>query len=133
MRFATKEYFCSNLSTIPMRKTLLTTLLLSLLLSFSYKMAGNTQYAFQQISTQNGLSSSVRCLVVSHEKGYVWIGTRSSDASMATNSGNTSTIISLTSLKTKKIPFGPLLPKGFSTTIIRKMNSGRHAMRIIIR
>ena len=40
-------------------------------------MAGNTQYAFQQISTQNGLSSSVRCLVVSHEKGYVWIGTRS--------------------------------------------------------
>ena len=56
-----------------------------------------------------------------------------SDASMATNSGNTSTIISLTSLKTKKIPFGPLLPKGFSTTIIRKMNSGRHAMRIIIR
>ena len=60
-----------------MRKALLTTLLLSLLLSFSYKMAGNTQYAFQQISTQNGLSSSVRCLVVSHEKGYVWIGTRS--------------------------------------------------------
>ena len=60
-----------------MRKTLLTTLLLSLLLSFSYKVAGNTQYAFQQISTQNGLSSSVRCLVVSHEKGYVWIGTRS--------------------------------------------------------
>lgn len=60
-----------------MRKTLLTTLLLFLLLSFSYKVAGNTQYAFQQISTQNGLSSSVRCLVVSHEKGYVWIGTRS--------------------------------------------------------
>lgn len=36
------------------------------------------QYAFQQIiNTQNGLSSSVRCLTVSHEKGYVWIGTRS--------------------------------------------------------
>lgn len=36
------------------------------------------QYAFQQIiNTQNGLSSSVRCLTVSHKKGYVWIGTRS--------------------------------------------------------
>lgn len=37
----------------------------------------NKQYAFQQISIQNGLSSSVRNLTVSHQKGYVWIGTRS--------------------------------------------------------
>ena len=29
----------------------------------------NAVYAFQQISTQDGLSSSVRCLVVSHDKG----------------------------------------------------------------
>lgn len=35
------------------------------------------QYFFQQIPTQNGLSSMVRCLEVSPEKGYVWIGTRS--------------------------------------------------------
>lgn len=35
------------------------------------------QYLFQQIPTQNGLSSMVRCLEVSPEKGYVWIGTRS--------------------------------------------------------
>ncbi len=40
-------------------------------------MAGAKQYAFQQINPQNGLSSSVRCLTVSHEKGYVWVGTRS--------------------------------------------------------
>ena len=35
------------------------------------------QYFFQQISSQNGLPSMVRCLAVSPEKGYVWIGTRS--------------------------------------------------------
>lgn len=58
-----------------MKRTILTTLILFLLL-FSNKVVGNKQYAFQQISTQNGLSSSVRCLVVSQEKGYVWIGTR---------------------------------------------------------
>lgn len=34
-------------------------------------------YLFQQIPPQNGLSSMVRCLEVSPEKGYVWIGTRS--------------------------------------------------------
>ena len=55
---------------------MLTTLILFLLLLFPEKAVGNKQYAFQQISTQNGLSSSVRCLVVSQEKGYVWIGTR---------------------------------------------------------
>ena len=59
-----------------MRKTMLTTLVLFLLSLFPDKAAGNKQYAFQQISTQNGLSSSVRCLVVSQEKGYVWIGAR---------------------------------------------------------
>ena len=56
---------------------MLTTLILFLLLLFPEKAVGNKQYAFQQISTQNGLSSSVRCLVVSHDKGYVWIGTKS--------------------------------------------------------
>lgn len=35
------------------------------------------QYFFQQIPAQNGLSSMVRCLEVSSDKGYVWIGTRS--------------------------------------------------------
>lgn len=55
---------------------MLTTLVLFLLSLFPDKAVGNKQYAFQQISTQNGLSSSVRCLVVSQEKGYVWMGTR---------------------------------------------------------
>lgn len=55
---------------------MLTTLILFLLLLFTNKAVGNKQYTFQQISTQNGLSSSVRCLAVSQEKGYVWIGTR---------------------------------------------------------
>ena len=41
------------------------------------RAAENKQYVFQQISMRNGLSYSVRCLAVSHEKGYVWIGTRS--------------------------------------------------------
>lgn len=56
---------------------MLTTFILCLLLSLPGKVTGNKQYAFQQISTQDGLSSSVRCLVVSHDKGYVWIGTKS--------------------------------------------------------
>lgn len=56
---------------------MLATFILCLLLFLPGKVTGNKQYTFQQISTQNGLSSSVRCLVVSHEKGYVWIGTRS--------------------------------------------------------
>lgn len=60
-----------------MTKTFLTTLISCLLLPFSCLAASNTQYAFQQISTQNGLSSFVRCLTVSHDKGYVWIGTKS--------------------------------------------------------
>ena len=34
-------------------------------------------YLFQQVPAQNGLSSMVRCMEVSPEKGYVWIGTRS--------------------------------------------------------
>ena len=55
---------------------MLTTLVLFLLSLFPDKAVGNKQYALQQISTQNGLSSSVRCLVVSQEKGYVWMGTR---------------------------------------------------------
>lgn len=59
-----------------MRNSMLITLITCLLLLTPLRITGNTQYAFQQISTQNGLSSSVRCLVVSHEKGYVWIGTR---------------------------------------------------------
>lgn len=53
------------------------TLVVLCLLFLSQTIAGNTQYAFQQISTRNGLSSLVRCLVVSHEKGYVWAGTQS--------------------------------------------------------
>lgn len=60
-----------------MKKALLTILIACLPLLSLNLVASNTQYAFQQINTQNGLSSSVRCLVVSHEKGYVWIGTRS--------------------------------------------------------
>jgi len=59
-----------------MQRTLLIILTILLLIS-PLKSRGNEQYAFQQISTQNGLSSSVRCLIVSHEKGYVWIGTKS--------------------------------------------------------
>ena len=56
---------------------MLTAFILCLLLFLPGKVTGNKQYAFQQISTQDGLSSSVRCLVVSHDKGYVWIGTKS--------------------------------------------------------
>lgn len=60
-----------------MKKALPIALLFCLLLPFSHLMAENIQYAFQQISTRNGLSSFVRCLTVSHDKGYVWIGTKS--------------------------------------------------------
>ena len=59
-----------------MKKILLTVLILFLSLFSPSRAADNKQYAFQQISTRNGLSYSVRCLAVSHEKGYVWIGTR---------------------------------------------------------
>jgi ligand-binding sensor domain-containing protein len=52
-------------------------LMICLLLSLPFKATEMKQYAFQQIiNIQNGLSSSVRCLTVSHEKGYVWVGTR---------------------------------------------------------
>lgn len=37
----------------------------------------NKQYFFQQIASKNGLPSTVRCLTVSSDKGYVWIGTKS--------------------------------------------------------
>lgn len=57
--------------------TLITIFLYWLLLFTSQKAAGNEQYTYQQISIQQGLSSSVHCLVVSQAKGYVWIGTRS--------------------------------------------------------
>lgn len=51
---------------------------LLLLLPFNCGKAVNSvPYTFQQINTQDGLSLSVQCLAVSHEKGYVWIGTRS--------------------------------------------------------
>lgn len=60
-----------------MKKVISILSLLCLLLASPCRAAGDKQYAFQQISTQNGLSSSVRCLVVSHEKGYVWVGTKS--------------------------------------------------------
>lgn len=51
--------------------------MICLLLSLPFKATEMKQYAFQQITNiQNGLSSSVRCLTVSHEKGYVWVGTR---------------------------------------------------------
>lgn len=51
--------------------------MICLLLSLPFKATEMKQYAFQQIiNIQNGLSSSVRCLTVSHEKGYVWVGTR---------------------------------------------------------
>lgn len=51
--------------------------LLPLLLLMPELSAAAKQYFFQQIPSQNGLSSMVRCLEVSPEKGYVWIGTRS--------------------------------------------------------
>ena len=48
--------------------------MICLLLSLPFKATEMKQYAFQQIiNIQNGLSSSVRCLTVSHEKGYVWV------------------------------------------------------------
>ena len=53
--------------------------ILSLLLLFTllHSISEAKQYFFQQIPSQNGLSSMVRCMEVSQEKGYVWIGTRS--------------------------------------------------------
>ncbi|MDO4164150.1 MAG: response regulator [Bacteroides sp.] len=45
-------------------------------LLYSSVRAIDKEYAFQQISPSNGLSYTVRCMVVSHEKGYVWVGTR---------------------------------------------------------
>lgn len=60
-----------------MKKNMLTAFILCLLLFLPGEVIGNKQYTFQQISLQDGLSSSVRCLVVSHDKGYVWIGTKS--------------------------------------------------------
>ena len=60
---------------------MLTAFILCLLLFLPGKVTGNKQYAFQQISTQDGLSSSVRCLVVSHDKGYVWLSTRAMEGS----------------------------------------------------
>ncbi len=59
-----------------MKNTLFPALIACLLLLLPIRVMGNKQYAFQQINTQDGLSSSVRCLAVSHEKGYVWIGTK---------------------------------------------------------
>lgn len=51
-----------------------------LFLSFVTAYAdGTTQYSFQQIDLNklnNGLSLNVSCMTVSHDKGYVWIGTR---------------------------------------------------------
>lgn len=59
-------------------KRILLAVLVSLLSLFPQsKAAGSKQYAFQRIDIRNGLSYSVRCLTVSHDKGYVWIGTRS--------------------------------------------------------
>lgn len=57
-------------------KTFITIICLLLYLPISWA-AHQKQYAFQQISIPDGLSSSVRCLAVSQNKGYVWIGTRS--------------------------------------------------------
>ena len=53
--------------------------ILSLLLLFTllHSISEAKQYFFQQIPSQNGLSSMVRCMEVSQEIGYVWIGTRS--------------------------------------------------------
>lgn len=53
--------------------------ILSLLLLFIllHSISEAKQYFLQQIPSQNGLSSMVRCMEVSQEKGYVWIGTRS--------------------------------------------------------
>ena len=53
--------------------------ILSLLLLFTllHSISEAKQYFFQQIPSQDGLSSMVRCMEVSQEKGYVWIGTRS--------------------------------------------------------
>lgn len=60
-----------------MKRIMLTAMVLFWSLFLPGKVAGSKQYAFQQVNTENGLSSTVRCLVVSHDKGYVWIGTKS--------------------------------------------------------
>lgn len=60
-----------------MKNKIFITIILHLLFVLTCQATGSKQYAFQQISIPNGLSSSVRCLTVSQDKGYVWIGTRS--------------------------------------------------------
>lgn len=60
-----------------MKKILFLIITSCLLCCFPGRAIVTKQYAFQQINAQNGLSSAVRCLTVSHEKGYVWIGTPS--------------------------------------------------------
>ena len=52
-------------------------LLLLLLFILLHSVSEAKQYFFQQIPSQNGLSSMIRCLEISQKKGYVWIGTRS--------------------------------------------------------
>ncbi|MGL4520686.1 MAG: hybrid sensor histidine kinase/response regulator transcription factor [Phocaeicola sp.] len=39
--------------------------------------ANSSKYLFQQVTLDKGLSSSIPCLTVSRETGYVWVGTRS--------------------------------------------------------
>lgn len=99
-----------------------------LFLSFVTAYAdGTTQYSFQQIdlnklnNLNNGLSLNVSCMTVSHDKGYVWIGTRTGigrfDGYELKNICREPSLP--TSQKTRKIPFGPLPGKDCSITTTR--------------
>lgn len=66
--FQNNKLLCSNPLNYPYEKNPVF-LMICLLLSLPFKATEMKQYAFQQIiNIQNGLSSSVRCLTVSHEK-----------------------------------------------------------------
>ena len=97
--------------------------ILSLLLLFTllHSISEAKQYFFQQIPSQNGLSSMVRCMEVSQEKGYVWIGTRSGIGRFDGYEqrrylrGNVTHI-----LEDEDIPFGPSQKREYSATMKKK-------------
>ncbi|MGL4851622.1 MAG: hybrid sensor histidine kinase/response regulator transcription factor [Phocaeicola sp.] len=60
-----------------MKRTLYILIYFLLLLFSSIHSKDSNQYVFQQVGLKDGLSSSVPCLAVSSEMGYVWIGTKS--------------------------------------------------------
>lgn len=74
-----RSIFASNLEQTMKTPTLhiLRTFYLSLLFLMMPGFSVAKHYLFQQVPSQNGLSSMVRCMEASPEKGCVWIGTRS--------------------------------------------------------